>query len=104
MLNEMEIKKHCDINGFDYRYFYTTSVITTGTDTWRLTQKEVRAGDLILVEHANKAGNKSGKMQFHTQRVAYDIDWIFNNIIVPHETYSNVYDKAFKVKQLLAQV
>lgn len=104
MLNEMEIKKYCDINKFSYRYFYNTAIITTGVDTWRLTQKEIRTGEIIVVEHANKMGNKSGKMQFHTQRIAYDVAWIFNNIIVPHETYSNAYNKTFKLKKLLTQV
>lgn len=107
MLNEMKIKEYCDMHGFSYRYFYDTAIIMTNVDMWRLTYYEAiienEVVHRIMVEHANKAGNKSGKIQFHTQRIAYDIDWIFQNIIVPHETYSNVYNKAFKLKELLAQ-
>ena len=59
--------------------------------------------DKIRVEHMNLSGNRSGKMQFHSQRYAYDLDYIFDNIIIPHERGKRVYQKAFRIKKLLAE-
>lgn len=101
MLNEMEIKKYCEMYGLNYKYFYDTAIIT-GVDMWKLTEVTVKTGNIILVEHENKAGNRTKKMQFHSQRIAYDIEWIFENIIIPHQSYNRVYQKAFTVKKLLA--
>lgn len=107
MLNELEIREFCKKYGFSYRYFNNdNAIIMTGLDSWRLiettTQRRNQTIYKIIVEHANKAGNKKGKMQFHTQRVAFDVEWIFENIIVPHQTYNRVYEKAFRLKELLA--
>ncbi|MGJ0846563.1 hypothetical protein ACR77J_07735 [Tissierella praeacuta] len=106
MLNELEIREFCKRYGFGYRYFTDNVIIMTGVDSWRLvettTQRRNQTIYKIIVEHANKFGNKSGKIQFHTQRVAFDVEWIFDNIIVPHQTYSKVYEKAFNIKELLA--
>src|SRR5690606_30721779 len=100
-------REFCRKYGFSYRFFNDNAIIMTNLDNWRLieviTQTHNQTIYKIIVEHANKAGNRSGKMQFHSQRVAFDVEWIFENIIVPHETYSNVYNKAFKLKELLAQ-
>lgn len=100
MLNEMEIKRNCEENGYGYKHFYDTAIITTSVDTWRITQME---HGRILVEHANKRNNRKGKMQFHPQRYVQDIDWAFSNIIVPHQNYNRTFQKAFRIKELLKQ-
>lgn len=100
-LDEKLIKRYCELYRYGYRHFEDVVVITTGVDEWRLTYKEKQ--DKILVEHINKAGNSSGKMQYHAQKYADDIHYIFKNIIKPHETFDNVYNKAFKIKQLLQE-
>lgn len=108
MLDEREIKYYCNKYNFSYRYFYNNAVIMTGVDMWRLTEIETRNRNTveykIIVEHANKAGNRTGKIQFHSQRIAYDVEWIFENIIIPHQSYNRVYQKAFRLKELLFQV
>lgn len=107
-LNELKIKEHCNYNGYSYRYFGENAIITTNVDVWKLSTVRAREGkkiiNKILVEHMNKVGNKSGKMRFHTQRYAYDMDYIFKNIIIPHQTYSRVYDKAFRIKKIFASL
>lgn len=108
MINELKIKKYCDKNGFSYRCFSHTAIITTGLDLWKLEFEETYDNmnktykDIIKVKHQNKCGNKTKKNHFHTQRIAYDIDFVFNNIIVPHEQGNRVYQKAFRIKELLA--
>ena len=103
ILNEQKIKKYCKKYGYGFRYFHSIAIITTGVDEWRLEAVQtVENGELIdkiLVKHINKVGNRSGKMQFHTQRYAYDLDYVFTNIITPHETYNKVYSKAFRIKE-----
>ncbi len=103
ILNEVELKKHCNKYGYKYRYFFDTAVIMTGIDMWKLLEKGIKH-KRIVVEHYNKTGNKKGKLQFHSQRVAYDLEWIFENIIVPHQSFTNVYNETFKIKDLLAQM
>lgn len=109
MLNELKIKYYCDRNGFTYRYFYQTAVITTELDTWKLELIDVYDNvnknykEIIKVKHQNTLGNKKRKAHFHTQRFAYDLDFIFNNIILPHEDTRRVYQKAFRIKDLLTQ-
>ena len=100
MLNEMEIKRNCEENKYSYRHFQTTVLIMTGVDTWRITEME---HNRLLVEHANKRNNRKGKMQFHPQRIAQDVDWVFSNIIVPHQNYNRTFQKAFRIKELLKQ-
>lgn len=106
MLNEIKIKEYCDMYGYEYRCFGCTALIMTGVDTWRLTSMETISRDgvsqCIKVEHANKYRNRSGKFNFHVQRIAYDIDWIFQNIIVPHQTYDRAYNKVFELKELIS--
>lgn len=107
MLNELKIKRYCDNNNYNYKYFNEVAIITTGTDTWQLESIDTYSSEtegykqLIQVKHQNKAGNKTNKVHFHTQRHAYDIDFIFNNIIIPHEQGNRVYQKAFRIKELL---
>lgn len=109
MLNELKIKQHCDKKGYNYRYFNDIAIVTTGQDTWKLESVEVyerptkEYKQIIKVKHQNKAGNKTKKVHFHTQRYAHDLDFIFNNIIVPHEQGNRVYQKAFRIKDLLIQ-
>lgn len=98
ILNEQKIKNYCDMYGFSYRIFYNNVIIMTGVDEWRLIAAD---NSKIIVEHYNRAGNKTGKMQFHSQRYAPNLDYVFENIIKPHETYNNVYQEAFKIKYLL---
>lgn len=97
-LDELIIKKYCSLYGFSYRYFYDNAIIMTGVDEWRL--RIIKNGK-ILVEHYNRAGNRTGKMQFHSQRYVSDLDYAFNNIIKPHENYETVFQEAFKIKDLL---
>lgn len=111
MLDEMKIKKYCENSGYSYRYFGENVVIMTSVDNWQLIEVENPPNNKnnknkykIIVEHANKTGNKTGKMQFHTQRIAYDVDWIFENIIIPHQSYNRAFQKTFKVKKLLKTV
>ncbi len=98
ILNELRIKHYCDMYGFSYRLFYDNAIIMTGVDEWRIMMAK---NERILVEHYNRSGNKTGKMQFHSQRYAPDVDYVFQTIIKPHETYNNVYQEAFKIKYLL---
>lgn len=108
MLDEMKIKKYCEISGYNYRYFGENVVIMTSVDNWQLIEVENTPNNKdkykIIVEHANKSRNKTGKMQFHTQRIAYDVDWIFTNIIIPHQSYNRAFQKTFEVKKLLKTV
>lgn len=97
-LDKRLIERYCELYGFSYRYFYTNAIIMTNVDEWRL--KLTKKGK-ILVEHYNRAGNKTGKMQFHSQRYADDLHYVFKNIIRPHETYDRVYQEAFRIKYLL---
>lgn len=109
MLNELKIKQHCDKYGFNYRIFHNAAVITTGLDIWSVEllevyDKEIRGyKEIIKVKHQNTLGNKKRKAHFHTQRIAYDLDFVFNNIIIPHEEGNRVYQKAFRIKDLLLQ-
>lgn len=108
ILNEQKIKKYCKKYGYGFRYFHNIAIITTGVDEWKLgaitTTENKKVTDKILVEHINKVGNRTGKMQFHSQRYAYDLDYVFTNIITPHETYDRVYSKAFRIKELLITI
>lgn len=107
VLDELKIKKYCNQYGYNYKHFGDNAIITTGLDTWELKgvkvfKKETNKYDYIIkVKHQNKISNKSKKMHFHKQRYATDIDYIFNNIIIPHERKKNVYQKVFKIKKLL---
>lgn len=103
VLDEMEIKRLCKKYNYKYRYFYETAIIETGVDMWRITLTGIKYKK-IMVEHINKNGNKKRKIQFHKQRVAYDLDWIFKNIISPHQDFLNVFNETFKIKKLLTQV
>lgn len=108
MLDEMKIKKYCESSGYSYRYFGENVVIMTSLDNWQLIEVENPSNSKnkykIIVKHANKLRNKTGKMQFHTQRIAYDVDWIFENIIIPHQSYNRVFQKVFKINKLLKTV
>lgn len=97
-LDELTIKKYCNMYNFSYRYFYTNAIIMTNVDEWRI---KITKNGRILVEHYNRAGNKTGKMQFHSQRYVKNLDYAFVNIIKPHEDYNNVFQEAFKIKHLL---
>lgn len=105
-LDELKLKRYCDEHKYKYNYFGDCAIITTNLDEWRLqTIESYQDGVLtakIKVDHYNRSGNKKGKMQFHPQRNAYDLDYIFNNIIIPHEGHDRVYQKAFRIKELLA--
>jgi len=101
-LDEMEIKKLCKKYNYKYRCFHNTAIIETGIDMWKITLTGVK-NKKIMVEHMNKNGNKKGKIQFHKQRIAYDLDWVFKNIINPHQTFENVFNETFKIKRLLTQ-
>ena len=107
-LNEQKIKKYCKKYGYRFRYFHNIAIITTGVDEWLLeaiqTVEDKELIDKILVKHINKVGNRTGKMQFHAQRYAYDLDYVFENIITPHEKYERVYQKVFEMKKLYASV
>ena len=98
VLDEIKIKQYCSEYNFHYRYFGNNALIMTGVDEWRIRAIDK---DKILVEHYNKLGNKSGKMQFHSQRYAKDLDYIFKNIIKPHSSYNSVFQEAFRIKYLL---
>ena len=110
MKNELKLKQYCNGNQFDLKYFQDVAIITTGTDVWKLefieTYDNVIKGykDAIRVRHQNKMGNKSKKNHFHTQRYAQDIDYVFNNIIIPHEQGNRVYQKAFRIKEILTHI
>ena len=108
ILNEQKIKKYCKKYGYTYRLFYDVAIISTNVDEWKLKSVQtVEKGEIIdkiRVEHINRAGNRTRKMQFHSQRYAYDLDYVFTNIIAPHETYDKVYSKAFRIKDLLTTI
>jgi len=100
MLNELKIKRYCDVNKYSYRYFNDTVVVITGLDAWELTDM----GNRILVRHINKYGNKKGKMQFHPQRIAYDVDWIFKNIITSHKNNNGICQRVLRMKKIIAEI
>lgn len=108
MLNELKIKRYCNINNYNYKFFNEVAIITTGTDAWKLESIDIydnktkNCKQIIKVKHQNTAGNKTRKSHFHTQRYADNLDFVFKNIIIPHEQGSRVYQKAFKIKELLA--
>lgn len=110
ILDEQKIKMYCKKYGYSYNYFGYNTIIETGMDVWKLEDVEVfnkenkEYNSIIKVKHYNKKGNSKGKMQFHPQRYARDIDYIFNNIIIPHELKRGAYQKAFKIKKLLQNV
>ena len=102
-INEQEIKDYCKKYGYKFRYFGENAIILTGMDTWRI--KRVYKRDerrQLMIEHANTMGNRKGKMQFHNQRFAPDIAYVFDVVISRHEAYGGVYTKAFRIKELLA--
>lgn len=102
MLDETRIEELCKENNYTCRCFYDTALVTTGIDTWKLKAMQTSRGDdLIIVSHQNKKANKNGKMKFHRQRVSLDVDWIFDNIIIPHGRGNRAFQKAFKIKELL---
>ena len=96
-MDELTIKRYCDMQGYNYRYFGNDVIIITDLDEWELKYKN----DKILVKHYNKANNRAGKMQFHKQRYAYDLDYIFNSIIIPHGNYNKKFQKVFEIKKVL---
>lgn len=98
-LDELKIKKYCMINNYKYRCFGDNAIIMTNVDEWVI---EALSNDRILVRHINKQRGRTKKMHFHSQQLAYDLDYAFKNIITPHETYNRVFQKAFVVKELLA--
>lgn len=108
MLNELKIKEYCGEHGFGYKYFHDIVVITTGTDTWKLElidvfDRETKGRkEIIRVNHLNKAANKSKKMHFHKQRYAYDIDYVFNNIIATHKNGHATVENVFRMKNILS--
>lgn len=109
ILDEQKIRRYCMENGYNYKYFGDNTIITTGLDVWRLKivevfKKELKAYiPIIKVEHQNVVGNKTKKIHFHTQRYAQDVDYVFTNIIIPHEQKGRAYQKAFVIKDLLSQ-
>lgn len=106
-INELELQENCERYNCEYRHFGDTAVIFTGMDTWKVDAIQVYEDEEVVekikVKHLNSLGNSTGKMQFHSQRYAYDLDYIFSNIIIPHEQSDWVYNKAFRIKELLAQ-
>lgn len=107
-LDELTIKRYCNMYGYSYRYFGDNVIITTNLDEWMLRLVEViednKLINKILVEHYNRSGNRTGKMQFHTQRYAYDIEYVFENIINSHESYNMYYDELFKLDDILKEL
>lgn len=105
MTNELKIKEYCNKLGYGYRYFGDNAIITTSVDTWMLKfqQKIInkQIEEVILVGHQNKSGNSKRKHQFHTQRYARDLDYVFTNIISSHQEYNRAFEKTFRLKELL---
>lgn len=99
-IDEIKIRKYCKKNNFGYRIHNNRVIITTNTDEWKVEVEDNK----LLVFHKNKAGNYSRKHQYHFQRVAYDWDYVFSNIICPHEDYSNVFNKAFRIDAILKEL
>ena len=109
MLDEIKIKKYCNIYGYDYKHFPEVVVVTTGIDTWKLElvdvfNREIKEyNQIIRVNHLNKAANKSKKIHFHKQRYAYDVDYVFNNIISTHDHNSSTIKRVDTINRLVAE-
>lgn len=109
MLDEIKIKKYCNMYGFNYKYFPEVVVVTTGTDTWKLElvdvfNREIKEyNQIIRVNHLNKAANKSKKIHFHKQRYAYDIDYVFNSIISTHKHDNSMIQRVNTINRLVAE-
>lgn len=95
--DEKIIKKYCKKYNYGCKIFDDNVIISTNLDDWKVT----RGKDKLLVFHSNKAGNRNGKHQYHFQRVCPDWTYVFDVVISRHENYSGVYDKAFKIKDIL---
>lgn len=103
-LDELKIKEYCDEYKFKCKKIHDCFLITTGIEEWLISNARSTENNKILVKHFSIAGNKKRKMRFHSQRKAPDLDYVFNNIIKPHGTYNRVFDKAFRIKELLKTI
>lgn len=94
------IQKYCQKYNYGYRIFDNDAIVTTNVDEWRISFIE----DTILVQHLNKAGNRTRKCNYHTQRYAPDIEYVFDVVIRRHENYDSSYSEAFKIKNILEEL
>lgn len=96
-----EIIANCNKYGYKYRVFYDCAVITTSMDEWTLSESKNKK---IIIEHINKAGNKKRKCNYHMHRYAPNIDYAFDIVISRHSDYSNVFNKSFKIGEILKKL
>ena len=103
-LNELKIREYCKLLNYNYKIYQGNSIaiIETGSDSWKLTAKQRfnkgKQIDSIEIKHYNRGGNKSGKMQFHFQCYAKDLDYVFTNIISTHKAQSCMVDNLITLK------
>lgn len=110
LLDEYKIKDYCTQYNYKYKMHQGNriAIIETCTDSWKITANETinrcGTGTDIEVGHYNKSGNKKGKMQFHTQKHARDIDYVFNSIISTHISGKNTLDCIFDIKSIFNDI
>mgnify|MGYP000265046662 CR=1 FL=1 len=105
-LDEKTIKSYCDRYNYKYNIFHNSKevVIDTFYDIWRISLTENNGNNpLYIVRHFNKAGNKTSKMHFHKQFYAWDLHYIFQNII-RHKTKKPIYNNVFRFKNTLKKL
>lgn len=105
-LNEFKIREYCRMLKYNYKIYQNNiiSIIETGSDSWKLTTKPKYKNGILVnrieVKHYNTGGNKSGKMQYHFQCYAKDIDYIFTNIISTHRAQGCMIDNLIMLKDV----
>ena len=100
-IDKQKIEYYCDKHNYGYKIFENDVIITTSMDEWRIT---IDDSDSLLVQHLNKAGNRTAKCNYHIQRYAPDWEYVFEIIISRHENYDTVYNKAFRIENILKEL
>lgn len=105
IIEEERINELCNKYGYSYRYFPNNVMIMTNVDIWKISSFQTAKGETLLVlKHINKKGNRSRKLQFHTQRIIPDIEYAFDIVISRHENCEDSYGRVFKVKKVLSKL
>ena len=105
-LSELKLREYCKVLKYNYRSYQNNriAIIETGSDSWKLTTKQrFKNGELvdsIEIKHYNRGGNKSGKMQYHFQCYARDLDYVFTNIISTHKAQGCMVDNLVTLKDV----
>lgn len=100
-----ELDKICTEKNYSYRIHNNNAIIDTPMDMWQIVEMENAHKNKkykpFLVRHLSKNTNK---IKTHPQRYAEDLEYIFNNIIEPHEGYGGVYAKMFSLSKKFKEI